>query len=221
MLTNSVPDTLKDEKGERKAQAIASYYYYSDLSVEAIAWQLDLDVNYVQKVIDELTQTDTLKMIAELAVTRVEKIMISDVDCLSSSKTALDAVVLMDEKKISSVVVTKNEVPFGIITERDIVRRIGAKGIPLDKARLEDVASHPLIAAEPGLSVEEAADIMMKNKIHKLPVVGAGKLLGIITITDIASFLSPARRPGLSLSVLEAIARGRKAQETNLLFHKQ
>jgi CBS domain-containing protein len=59
------------------------------------------------------------------------------------------------------------------------------------------------------------------NKIHKLPVVGAGKLLGIITITDIASFLSPARRPGLSLSVLGAIARGRKAQETNLLFHKQ
>jgi predicted transcriptional regulator len=81
---------------------------------------------------------------------------------------------------------------------------------------LGHVCSHPLIAAYRGLSVQDAAEIMVENKIRKLPIRSSAndsKIIGIVTITDIAMFLSPSKRPGLISSVLQAIARGRKRQE--------
>lgn len=192
---------------ERKLEAIASYYSHSDLSAEAIAWQLDMNVDEVKKVVDNLTKNEALNLLVDQATTRIEKIMTPNVACLDSSKPALDAAVLMLERKVSSVVVTKNEVPFGIVTERDIVRKVDAKNIPPREIKLEDIASYPLITAEPGLSAEASADLMAKNKIHKLPIVSAGRLLGIVASTDLAAFLSTSRRPGLALSVLQAISR--------------
>ncbi|MGC2483788.1 MAG: CBS domain-containing protein, partial [Nitrososphaeraceae archaeon] len=68
----------------------------------------------------------------------------------------------------------------------------------------------------PGMTVQEAAERMIKNKIRRLPIVddlgrrGKENLIGIVTITDLAVFLSPSRRPGISLSILQAISRGRK-----------
>lgn len=199
---------LKDDRA-RKLQAIASYYYHSDLSPEAIACQLDMNLDEVQEAIDRLAKEEALKLLADQAATRIESIMVQGVVCLDSSKTALDSAVLMEEKKVSSVVITKDNEPFGIVTERDIVRKACAKGVPLQDFKLKDLASRPLIAAELGLTVEEAADLMTKNKIHKLPVTSAGKLVGMVTITDLAAFLSPSRRPGLALSVLQAISRAR------------
>jgi CBS domain-containing protein len=105
----------------------------------------------------------------------------------------------------------KNDVPFGIITERDIVRRLGAGDEQFFRdARLGEVCSHPLIVAEPSLTLGEALDLMVKNKVHKLPVVGRGKLLGIVTIKDLAKFLSPSRTPSVTLSLLRAISREEK-----------
>jgi CBS domain-containing protein len=193
-----------------KAEVVASFYRYSDLSAEAIADQLDMGVSDVQEIIDELAKADALEMFVEQGTTRIEKVMTSDVACLDCSKTAFDAAVLMTERQIGSVVVTKDDgIPFGMVTERDIVRGVASKDVAFKDVKLEDLASHPLIVAEPGLTVEEAAEMMSKNKIRKLPVVGSGKLLGIVTVTDLATFLSPSRRPGLALSVLQAVSRGR------------
>ncbi|WP_337861814.1 CBS domain-containing protein [Nitrososphaera sp.] len=198
----------KSDDKARKKEAIASYYNHSDLSAEAIAWQLDMRLDEVQKAIDELAKDEALALLAGQATTRIDKIMTPHVASLESSKTALDAAVMMSEKRISSIVVTKNGLPFGIVTERDIVRKVDARNRSPQDIKLEDIASHPLIVAEPGLTVEEAADLMTKNRIHKLPIVSAaGELLGMVTITDLAAFLSPSRRPGLALSVLQAISR--------------
>lgn len=65
------------------------------------------------------------------------------------------------------------------------------------------------------MTVEEAAQIMLKNKIRRLPIVNAGnnkQVVGIVTVTvtDLAMFLSHTRRPGLALSILRAISRGRR-----------
>ena len=54
---------------------------------------------------------------------------------------------------------------------------------------------------------------MLKNKIRRLPIVNAGnnkQVVGIVTVTDLAMFLSHTRRPGLALSLLRAISRGRR-----------
>ena len=57
----------------------------------------------------------------------------------------------------------------------------------------------------------EGAEIMLKNEIRKLPIIDENNLIvGIVTVTDLATFLSPTRRPGLTLSILRAISRGRE-----------
>ncbi|MGB7955149.1 MAG: CBS domain-containing protein, partial [Candidatus Nitrosopolaris sp.] len=102
---------------------------------------------------------------------------------------------------------------FGIVTERDLIRGIGKKDIYFRDLLLEHMASRPLITAEMQVTVEEAAQIMLKNKIRRLPIVNAGnnkQVVGIVTVTDLSMFLSHTRRPGLALSILRAISRGRK-----------
>jgi CBS domain-containing protein len=115
----------------------------------------------------------------------------------------------MSDNHIGSIVVTKHGKPLGIVTHSDIVRWAA-----LDKeffmVKLKDLASQPLITAKGGTTVEEAAKIMIGNRIHKLPITEGDKLLGIVTVTDLAMFLSPARRAGLAMSVLQAMSRGRK-----------
>jgi predicted transcriptional regulator len=74
----------------------------------------------------------------------------------------------------------------------------------------EFTTGRPLIYAEPGLTVQEATELMIKNKIRKLPIVHGQRLVGIVTVTDLAVFLSPTKRPGLALSTLQAISRSRR-----------
>ncbi len=202
-----------EEENVRKLVTIASLYYYSDLSVEAIAWQLHMDEKEVRKIIDELTKAGGLRISVEQRDTPLEKIMTVNVASLEDSKTLTDAASVMTKRQIGSVIVMKNGDPFGIITERDIIRRIGLGDEQFFRdTRLGDVCSHPLIVAEPSLTVGEALDLMVENKIHRLPVVGRGKLLGIVTVKDLAKFLSPSRTPSVTLSLLYAISRGEKKE---------
>ena len=129
--------------------------------------------------------------------------MSTNVVSLDISKTAAaDAAALMTEKKVGSVIVTKNNTPFGIVTERDLVRRYFRDTL------LENLASHPLITAKPTTTVEKAAEIMLKNKIRKIPIVDENKeIRGIVTATDLGKFILPTRRPGLTFSILQAISR--------------
>ena len=194
---------------EKKKSTITNLYRYSDLSVDAIAQQIDMDVSNVQQIIDILTKEDALELMIEQSMTNVGKIMSPVVVSLDCSKTPREAAALMADSKVGSVVVTKGGKPLGIVSQSDIVRWTGKWSKLLDSP-LEGIASVPLITVGRGTSVEEAAKIMIRNQIHKLPVVDGGKLLGIITITDLALFLSPSRRPGLALSVLQAVSRGTK-----------
>jgi CBS domain-containing protein len=200
---------MVDERESRKKTTITNLYRYSDLSVEAIAQQVDMEASKVQEIIDALVKNDALEVLVDQSMTRVEKIMTPAAISLDCSKTAREAAALMAEKEIGSVIVTKNGRPLGIVTHSDIVRWVGLRQKLLD-VKLEGPLSHPLITVGRGATVEEAAKVMIKNQIHKLPVVDGDRLLGMVTITDLAVFLSPSRRPGLALSVLQAISRGRK-----------
>ncbi|HET7345543.1 MAG TPA: CBS domain-containing protein [Nitrososphaeraceae archaeon] len=205
-LNNSNSGTVIDEeeKALRKKEVVTSLYRYSDLSIKNIAQQVDMPLNEVQRITDKLLKLDAVRLFEEESTTRIEKIMSTDVVSLDISKTAADAAALMTEKKIGSIIVTKNNKPFGIVTERDLVRRYFRDTL------LESLASHPLITAEPTTTVEKAAEIMLKNKIRKLPIVDENKpVTGMVTVTDLGMFLLPTRRPGLTLSILQAISRGK------------
>ncbi len=200
-----------EEQESRKKSTIVNLYRYSDLSVEAIAQQVDIDAREVRKIVDRLVKAEALEVLVDQSTTNVCKIMTSIVRTLDTSETVHEAAVLMSDNQIGSIIVTKDSKPFGIVTESDIVRW-AALGKEFFLARLEDLTSRPLVTAGCGISVEEAARIMLSNRIHRLPIVQDDKLLGIVTITDLAMFLSPSRRPGLALSVFQAMSRGRKKQ---------
>ena len=124
-----------------------------------------------------------------MAHTFVKDVMIDKVATLDASSMIKDAAKLMDEKNIGCVIVTQNDQPTGILTERDFVRRIASKEKPLTSP-LEEVMSSPLISIDPDETIWEAAEQMKVKNIHKLPVIDNDKVVGIITISDLVEICS-------------------------------
>lgn len=104
-------------------------------------------------------------------------------------KTILEVAKLMKKNGIGSVIVVEdNEGKHakGIITERDIVYKLLAKGTDPYKAKVEDVMSRPLRVVKPDTTIEEAAKAMRENKVKRLPVVNDdNELIGILSEGDI------------------------------------
>jgi len=87
----------------------------------------------------------------------------------------------------SAVIMDKNK-PVGIVTEKDLIAKVVAKNRSPASVKVKEVMSSPLITIKPTTSIREAADIMMRRGIRRLPVVNdAGELVGIITDNDILS----------------------------------
>ena len=124
-----------------------------------------------------------------MAHTFVKDVMIDKVAALDSSSMIKDAAKLMDDKNIGCIIVTRKELPIGILTERDFVRRIASKEKPLISP-IEEVMSSPLISIDPNETVWEAAEKMKINNIHKLPVLQDNKIIGIITTSDLVEICS-------------------------------
>jgi len=124
-----------------------------------------------------------------MAHTFVKDVMIDELATLDVSTSIKNAAKLMDEKNIGCIIVTKNQLPVGILTERDFVKRIAAKEKSLTSS-LEEVMSSPLIEINPDETVWEAAQIMKTNNIHKLPVMKDNKVIGIVTTTDLVKICS-------------------------------
>lgn len=195
----------KEENLLRKKEVVAtSLYLYSDLSTKNIAQLVDMPLNEIHSITDKLSKEDASKLFDEESTTRIERIMSVNVISLDISKTASHAAALMTERKIGSIIVTKDDRPFGIVTERDLVRRY------YRETSLENLASYPLITASRTTTVGKAAEIMLDNRIRKLPIVDENNnVAGMVTVTDLAMFLLPTRRPGLTLSILQAFSRGK------------
>ncbi len=119
----------------------------------------------------------------------LKDIMVSNVVTIDPDKTARDAAKLMADNGISSVIVMKGDEIIGIVTERDLVRKVCANDIPSSKVSITNVMSSPVITAESDLPIEAAVQRMFNNRIRRLPVVEDGKLVGIVTISDIAKHM--------------------------------
>ena len=110
----------------------------------------------------------------------------------NSSLTALDLSKLMVKHKIGSIIVknTGNSL-IGIITERDIIKKVCSKNIPPSEISFKEIMSSPVITIMSYDSIETAAQQMSKNRIKRLPVLGDNqKIVSIISITDITKHLS-------------------------------
>jgi len=133
----------------------------------------------------------------------VKDLMTKDVITIDLRKTVFDAATLMNEKRKGCLVVSEGEVPIGIVTERDFVRRVVAKKLPMD-TEISEIMSKPLITIDPDSSIREAARLMLKDKIRRLPVTKENKLVGILVISDFARQLS---KKTITEEILEAMSR--------------
>ena len=133
----------------------------------------------------------------------VRDLMTKDITTIDLDKTVFDAAKLMSEKMVGCLVVMDGEVPVGIVTERDFVRKVVAKRLPLD-IKISEIMSKPLLFIDPDSSIREAARVMLKNKIRRLPVIKENKLVGIIVVSDFARQLS---KKTITEEILEAMAR--------------
>ena len=136
-------------------------------------------------------------------MTSVKSLMTKRVLTIESKETVLEGAKLMSQKEVGDLIVVDNEMPVGIVTERDFVRRIMARGKTLD-TKISDVMSSPLVTISPDASVRGAARKMVKHRIRRLPVLKEHKLVGIIVVSDFARHLG---RKTLIEGILEAIWR--------------
>ncbi|MDX1441320.1 MAG: CBS domain-containing protein [Nitrosopumilaceae archaeon] len=120
---------------------------------------------------------------------QVRDIMEKNVITIEHNKTALDVSKLLKEKEISFVVISKEEEPIGLVSERDIVRKISAEDKKASEVSIEEVMSKNFRWVRPQDDIEIAIQKMLNNSIRRLLVIDNEKLVGVITQTDLASYL--------------------------------
>ncbi|MCD6495937.1 MAG: CBS domain-containing protein [Candidatus Aenigmarchaeota archaeon] len=113
----------------------------------------------------------------------------TDVTLIHPDKTVEFAGRILKAVGISCVVVVEKDSPVGILTERDIVQKVVAMGRDPCSTAVRDVMTKNLITVSKDTTVEEAVEIMEKNNIKKLPVAENGRVIGIVTMTDMLRIL--------------------------------
>ena len=117
----------------------------------------------------------------------------------------MDAIPLMTDNHIGSLVVVKKNKIVGIITERDILITC-AKSEHIDDMKVEDIMTYSLITIKPDETIEKAAKIMTENKIKKLPVVKNKRLIGIITASDIIGIIATSDTASVQPKIIKKLA---------------
>jgi len=116
-------------------------------------------------------------------------IMSKRVITIESDVPASDIAKLMDKNKVSSIVITKDSKPHGIISERDMLSKVVAQNKRPAEIKTTELMSSPLVVVSPLTPVEEVAEKMILNKLRRIVVSDGKQALGIITVTDFVKHL--------------------------------
>lgn len=114
---------------------------------------------------------------------------------INDNPSVLDVAKLMAKHRIGSVVVVEdnnnNNNPIGIITERDIIKKVSAQNKVADQVAVRHIMSSPLIAVRSIDSIDTAAEAMAKNKVKRLVVLEQdGAMIGVLSVSDITKKLA-------------------------------
>jgi CBS domain-containing protein len=122
-------------------------------------------------------------------VEAVSNIMTKAVVTIDENRTALEAARLMSERRISSLIVIKDGMPQGILTERDFIKKVCAKELHISQVKIANIMSKIRTYAEPDTPIEVAVQRMVNQRIRRLPIMQEGQVVGIVTVTDLARHL--------------------------------
>ena len=129
----------------------------------------------------------------------VSEVMTKKVFALDVGASVIDIADEMTKQNVSSIVVTKNGDAVGIITERDIVRKVVAGDKEPGKISAGEIMSSPLMTARPSINIIDAAKVMLKHDIRRLVIKENGSASGIVTDKDLLMVA-----PGLN-TILESL----------------
>ena len=135
----------------------------------------------------------------------IRDVMTSNPRTVSPQDTIQNAARIMRDEDTGAVPVVDQGRPIGIVTDRDIVVRAVAEG-QLDRP-VRDIVSGDIVSVRPDMSTREAADLMSEYQVRRLPVVENDRLVGIVSIGDLAVKEAKDKRVG---DALESISQGVK-----------
>ncbi len=121
----------------------------------------------------------------------VADVMSRDVEFLPAESSAQETAELMGEIDVGALPVGSADRLLGIVTDRDVLYRVVAKGLDPVATRVRDFASRPVITCRPGDTLQSAMDVMAVNNVRRLPVLDAetDHVVGWITLADISRTL--------------------------------
>ena len=117
---------------------------------------------------------------------KVREVMTSSVDWVSPDTSVVQVAQLMKKDDVGSIPICQGNQLVGIITDRDIVLKVVAAGGNTNNTSAKEIMSTNIKSVTSNQDVHEAADLMSKYQIRRLPVVEQGKLIGIVAIGDLA-----------------------------------
>lgn len=117
---------------------------------------------------------------------KIEDLMIRSVITMSPDASAYEAVKISNKNKIGCLVVVDNNQIVGILTERDLLERILEKCRNPKETKISEIMTRHVVMGKPDMELSEATRLMFENKVKKLPIIDGNRLVGIVTLTDIA-----------------------------------
>lgn len=136
--------------------------------------------------------------------------MVREVITIDENSTVKEAADVMNKFEIGCLIAVRKGKAVGIITERDLLKRVVAEAKDANKTRVKEVMSSPLVVVEPHMDLEEAVKLMFQMKIKKLPVVNEKRLVGLVSLTDIARFQPQMIRILRQLAMKQAAPKSMK-----------
>ena len=120
---------------------------------------------------------------------QIRDIMEKNVITIENDKTAQEAAKIIAEKDISFLVVINDGIPQGVLSESDFVRKVAAEDKKSSDIKVSDIMSYKFRSVDPTTTIEDAVQKMLNKNIRRLLVIDNEKLVGVITQTDLASYL--------------------------------
>lgn len=120
----------------------------------------------------------------------VRDVMVTRVQLIEATTSAKNSARMMDKFDVSSLIVLSEGGIVGIVTERDLLTRVVAGGQNPEQVTVREIMSEPIIVVSPDTTLEEAVQLMLMERIKKLPVMEEDgemvRLVGILSMTDVA-----------------------------------
>jgi len=116
----------------------------------------------------------------------VKDIMTKPAVKIDYNKTVQQAAKEMVKHRVGSIIIMKKNNPIGIITETDLNKKVVAPSKDPRRLKIMDIMSSPIVFSHPNEDIAAAVEKMERHKVKRLPVISNGKIVGIITNTDIA-----------------------------------